>query len=90
MTMLENIFIGAAIFIMILAFASLYRAMVGPTAADRVVAINMISTKVSVIIILVALVLEQKNYVDVALIYAMVGFITTVSVAKYLEKGKLF
>jgi multicomponent Na+:H+ antiporter subunit F len=88
--MIENIFIGAAIFIMILAFASLYRAMVGPTAADRVVAINMISTKVSVIIILVALVLEQKNYVDVALIYAMVGFITTVSVAKYLEKGKLF
>ncbi len=88
--MIEQLFIGSAIFIMILAFASLYRAMVGPTAADRVVAINMISTKVSVIIILVALVLEQKNYVDVALIYAMVGFITTVSVAKYLEKGKLF
>lgn len=85
-----NLFIGASITLSLLSFASLYRAIVGPTVADRVVAINMISTKVSIIIILVALILGEKNYVDVALIYAMVSFITTVSVAKYLERGKLF
>lgn len=85
-----NLFIGASIILCLLSFASLYRAIVGPTVADRVVAINMISTKVSIIIILVALILGEKNYVDVALIYAMVSFITTVSVAKYLERGKLF
>jgi multicomponent Na+:H+ antiporter subunit F len=85
-----NLFIGASIILSLLSFASLYRAIVGPTVADRVVAINMISTKVSIIIILVALILGEKNYVDVALIYAMVSFITTVSVAKYLERGKLF
>lgn len=85
-----NLFIGASIVLSLVSFASLYRAIVGPTVADRVVAINMISTKVSIIIILVALILGEKNYVDVALIYAMVSFITTVSVAKYLERGKLF
>jgi len=85
-----NLFIGASIILTLLSFASLYRAIVGPTVADQVVAINMISTKITVIIILVALILGEKNYVDVALIYAMVSFITTISVAKYLERGKLF
>lgn len=85
-----NLFIGASIILTLLSFASLYRAIVGPTVADRVVAINMISTKITVIIILVAMILGEKNYVDVALIYAMVSFITTISVAKYLERGKLF
>lgn len=87
---MTELFIGASIILTLLSFASLYRAIVGPTLADRVVAINMVSTKVSIIIILVALFLDEKNYVDVALIYAMVSFITTVSVAKYLERGKLF
>ena len=87
---MTELFIGASIILTVLSFASLYRAIVGPTLADRVVAINMVSTKVSIIIILVALFLDEKNYVDVALIYAMVSFITTVSVAKYLERGKLF
>jgi multicomponent Na+:H+ antiporter subunit F len=85
-----ELFIGASIILTVLSFASLYRAIVGPTLADRVVAINMVSTKVTIVIILVALFLDEKNYVDVALIYAMVSFITTVSVAKYLERGKLF
>lgn len=85
-----ELFFGAAIVLTLLSFVSLYRAMVGPTAADRVVAVNMISTKVSIIIVVVALFLDEKNYVDVALIYAMVGFVTTVSVAKYLERGKLY
>jgi multicomponent Na+:H+ antiporter subunit F len=87
---MTELFIGASIILTLLSFASLYRAIVGPTLADRVVAINMVSTKVSIIIILVALFLDEKNYVDVALIYAMVSFITTVSVSKYLERGKLF
>jgi len=87
---MNNIMLVSSIFLGLLSFVSLYRAIVGPTLADRVVAINMISTKVSIIIVLVSIFLEEKNYVDVALIYAMVSFITTVSVAKYLERGKLF
>lgn len=87
---MNNIMLVSSIFLGLFSFVSLYRAIVGPTLADRVVAINMISTKVSIIIVLVSVFLEEKNYVDVALIYAMVSFITTVSVAKYLERGKLF
>lgn len=74
----------------ILSFASLYRAIKGPSVADRIIAINVISTKVTVMILLISIVLNQTGYMDVALIYALVGFITTLSVSKYLAKGKLY
>lgn len=74
----------------ILSFASLYRSIKGPSVADRIIAINVISTKVTVMILLISIVLNQTGYMDVALIYALVGFITTLSVSKYLAKGKLY
>lgn len=80
---------GMSIFLSILFFVCLYRAYIGPTAADRVVAINVISTKVTVLIAVVAVVTEQNAFMDVALIYAMMSFIATISIAKYIEKGKL-
>ncbi|MDO9628909.1 MAG: monovalent cation/H+ antiporter complex subunit F [Acholeplasmataceae bacterium] len=87
--MIEYVVIGCAIFLVLLSFVGLYRAYKGPTAADRIVAINVISTKVSVVIVLIALWIKQGSYVNVALIYAMIGFITTIGVAKYLLKGRL-
>jgi multicomponent Na+:H+ antiporter subunit F len=87
--MIEYVMIGCAIFLVLLSFVGLYRAYKGPTAADRIVAINVISTKVTVVIVLIALWIKQGSYVNVALIYAMIGFITTIGVAKYLLKGRL-
>jgi len=87
--MIEYVIIGCAIFLVLLSFVGLYRAYKGPTAADRIVAINVITTKVTVVIVLIALWIKQGSYVNVALIYAMIGFITTIGVAKYLLKGRL-
>lgn len=83
-------FEAISIFLVLLSFASLYRAYKGPTPADRVVAINVISTKVTVLIGFLAVLTDQYAFIDVALIYAMMGFVATVCVSKYLEKGKLF
>lgn len=81
---------GMSIFLSILFFICLYRAYIGPTAADRVVSINVISTKVTVLIAVIAVVTGQNAFIDVALIYAMMGFIATISISKYIEKGKLY
>jgi multicomponent Na+:H+ antiporter subunit F len=87
--MIEIAVLVSTILLVIMAFVGLYRAYVGPTAADRIVAINMIATKVTTIIVLIAILTKQGSYVNVALIYAMIGFIATIGVAKYLLKGKL-
>lgn len=88
--MIQTAFIGAAIFLSILIFFCLYMAYKGPSTADRVVAVNVISTKITILIVLVAVITKQDAFIDVALTYAMIGFIATISVSKYIEKGKLF
>ncbi len=78
-----------AIAIMLLIFLSLYRAVKGPTAPDRVVAINVIGTKTVLLITLISRLYGQEYYLDIAVIYALMSFIATVGIAKYLEKGAL-
>jgi multicomponent Na+:H+ antiporter subunit F len=85
----EIALIVTAIILMTATFMCLYRAYVGPTAADRIVSINVIGTKTVVIIALVSLVFHQEFFLDVAMVYALISFIATIGVAKYLETGAL-
>ncbi|MDW7671730.1 MAG: cation:proton antiporter [Bacillota bacterium] len=87
---MNTAFTGTAVFLALLSFMCLYRAYAGPTAADRVVAINVITTKIAMLIVLLSIITGQEIFVDVALIYAMMGFIATICVSKYIEKGKLY
>jgi len=86
---LDFLYGAGAIMIMLLIFLSMIRALAGPTAADRVVAINIITTYTLVIITLIARIYEQVYFLDIAMVYALMGFIATIGVAKYLEKGAL-
>lgn len=87
--MVLTVIILCTILLLLMTFVGLFRAYVGPTAADRMVAINMITTKVTTIIVMIALVTAQELYVSVALVYALIGFVTTIGVSRYLMKGKL-
>jgi multicomponent Na+:H+ antiporter subunit F len=87
--MIETIVLICTIILVLLTFVGLYRAVVGPTAADRIVAINMISTKVTTIIVMIALISHQSSYVNVALVYALLGFLATIGLAKLILKGRL-
>lgn len=82
---MDSVFIGMAVFLMPLTFACLYRAVIGPTAADRVISINIIGTKTVAIIALVSLGFHETFYLDVAVVYALISFIMTIGVAKFLE-----
>lgn len=87
--MLEQAFIVTGILLTAATFLCLYRAVMGPSAADRVVSINIIGTKTVVIIALVSLVFHQEFFLDVALVYALISFVATIGIAKYMEKGAL-
>ena len=68
----------------------LIRAIIGPRIADRLMAINMISTMVMVIIAILAVVMNEGYLIDICLIYAMISFLAVVVLTKiytgvYLE-----
>ncbi|MGM0652538.1 MAG: monovalent cation/H+ antiporter complex subunit F [Bacillota bacterium] len=86
---LEFLYGLGAVLVMLMIFLSLIRALIGPSAPDRVTAINIIGTKTLVIITLIAFIYDQAYFLDIAMIYALMSFITTIGVAKYLEKGAL-
>ncbi len=87
--MVDTVLTGGCIFLVVTTFLCLYRAYVGPSVADRVISINVIGTKTVAIMVLVSYVFHKDYFLDIALVYALIAFLATVGVAKYLQKGVL-
>jgi len=67
-----------------------YRAWIGPTAPDRLQAIDTITTLLIGIIIVLAVLRNTVMFVDVALALAAFSFIGTVALARYIAEGRVF
>ena len=66
--------------------ALFYRLLVGRTAFDRLLAAAAIGTNAVILLVLIGFVFERPDmFVDLALSYALLNFIGTVAVGKYLE-----
>lgn len=63
------------------------RFLLGPTASDRVVATDILTTMTTIILVLIALLSGRSIYLDVALVYAVLSFIAVVAIARYMEGG---
>ena len=74
----------AVLFMVALMLLAMVRLVQGPTAADRVVALDAINTLVVAAMIVLAVVFHQFIFVDVAIIYALLSFVGTLYIAKYL------
>lgn len=75
----------AVIFLAITVIGSMYRAIKGPSAADRLIAINVIGTKTIVLILMISILLQETFFVDVALVYALISFVATIVIANYIQ-----
>ena len=79
-----TIWLFAVLFMVALMLLAMVRLFKGPTAADRVVALDAINTLVVAAMIVLAVVFRQFIFVDVAIIYALLSFVGTLYIAKYL------
>ena len=64
------------------------RVIIGPTAPDRVVGLDTINTLVIVSMIVFGIATRSVIYIDVAIVYALLSYISTLFIAKYLEGGE--
>lgn len=85
----SSILILASILLGILILLSFIRGIIGPSSLDRIIVINVIGTKTVAIMVLFAFVFSELYFVDIALVYALISFIASISVSKYLEKGSI-
>lgn len=84
-TVLNTVVIGL-IFISLLSIARAYR---GPSVLDRVVAMNVITTNVVMIILIFAYLDNSFYYIDVAFVFVLGAFIGTLCILKLLREGHI-
>ena len=86
---MEQIFTYSGIYLSLLILISLYRAVAGPTALDRLIGVNAIGSKTITLLILIGLIYQRVDmFVDIALAYAMLNFIAVLASARYFQKRK--
>jgi multicomponent Na+:H+ antiporter subunit F len=66
---------------------ALWRFILGPTAADRIIAFDGLTIVSITGIVLGALAEGRGIYLDVALVYALLSFLGVIVVARYIERG---
>ncbi len=80
-------YLGILAFLFIPVVLAIFRVIKGPTAPDRIVGLDTINTLVIVSMVIFGVISKSVIYIDVAIVYALLSFISTLFIAKYLEGG---
>ena len=84
--MLQGALIALGLFMMLMLLL-IWR---GPTIWDRLLGMNMISSKLILCIILFAVLTDLPYLIDIAIVYALIGFIGTVFIALFIrQRGRI-
>ena len=87
--MMENVFLFVGVYISLLMFLSLYRAVSGPTVLDRLIGVNAMGSKTTTLLILIGLLYQRVDmFVDIVLDYAMLNFIAVLAASRYFQKKR--
>jgi len=82
-------FVAATLGILVAMAMALARALLGPTVYDRVLAVNTFGTKTVLLIAVLGFLTDRPEFLDLALVYALINFIGTIAVLKFFEFGDL-
>jgi multicomponent Na+:H+ antiporter subunit F len=83
----DTLFNIAAIIMLISLVMAMIRLLIGPTAADRAVALDAMTVIALSLIGWIALTSGRIIYMDVALVYGLISFVGVVALARYIERG---
>jgi multicomponent Na+:H+ antiporter subunit F len=87
--MMDTLFFYAGLYLAAMMFFPLFRAMRGPTVVDRLLGVNAIGSKTTVLLILIGLLYRRVDmFVDIALAYALLNFIAVLAASRYFQKRK--
>jgi multicomponent Na+:H+ antiporter subunit F len=82
-------FAAAAIALVVTMALALCRALLGPTLYDRILAVNSFGTKTVLLIAVAGFLAGRPDFLDIALLYALINFIGTIAVLKLFRHGRL-
>lgn len=78
-------FIAATIAVSVTMVLILIRAIAGPTLYDRVLAVNAFGTVTVLMIGLIGYLTDRPDFLDIALLYALINFVGTIAILKFFR-----
>ena len=82
---MDIVFSIACVLSLIAMVLALIRAVMGPTVFDRILAVNMFGTMTVLLIGILGFLAKRPDFLDIALIYALMNFISIIAVLKYSD-----
>jgi multicomponent Na+:H+ antiporter subunit F len=82
-------FIAAMTAVLVAMSLALCRAILGPTIYDRILAINVFGTITVLFIAVFGFLTGRPEFLDIAIVYAMISFIVTIAILKFFEYGDM-
>lgn len=79
--------IAATIAILVVMIMAITRAIMGPTLYDRILAVNMFGTKTVLLISVLGFVMGRPEFLDIAIVYALINFISVIAVLRHSGKS---
>jgi multicomponent Na+:H+ antiporter subunit F len=87
--MMDTLFFASGLYLSLLMVLPLYRSVFGPTVLDRLVGVNAIGSKTTVLLLLIGLIYGRVDmFVDIALAYALLNYIAVLAAARYFHKKR--
>ena len=83
------VLVATALAILITMAMAMARAWLGPTVYDRILAVNMFGTKTVLIIAVLGFLFGRPDFLDIALVYALINFISVIAVLKFIRDHDL-
>ena len=82
-------YLAVTIAIVVTMALALIRGLCGPTIYDRILALNMFGTVTVMLLSVLALAVGRPDFLDIAMIYALMNFIGTTALLKFFRYGDL-
>lgn len=82
---MTEVYIGVCIAILVIMAIALVRAFCAPTVYDRILGVNMFGTKTVLFIAAVGYLMGRPDFLDIAIVYALINFIGMVAVLRFFE-----
>lgn len=84
-----TVFFGVGGALVVAMLMLVVRAALGPSVYDRILAMNSLGTKTVLFIALLGFLQGRPDFVDVALVYALVNFVSTLAILRMVENARL-
>lgn len=84
---MDKLFFGASVILGLTLALCMFRVIAGPTAGDRIIAINVIGTKTVTLLAIIAGLMHENYFLDVALVYCIISFTANFFIAREFSEG---